>query len=365
MTLDFYFARRFLRAFGLVAGAFLGFLLLLEMVEQIRRFDTSDLGLREAFRLALLAAPETLYRILPLIVLLSTLVLCLGLARSSELVIARAAGRSALVSLTGPVAAVLVIGGVAVAAFNPIVAATTLQYEVAAARYAGAEASVLSVSEEGLWLRQGDDSGQTVIRAASASRDGTTLYGVTFLAFGPDGVPVRRIEADEARLVPGAWEIGPAKEWRLVGTANPEASAVGHATLSLPSDLTVERIRDSFGTPSAVPIWKLAGFIADLEAAGFAARQHRVWFQMELAQPLFLVAMLLVGAGFTMRHARLARTGQMVLLAILFGFALYLLRNLAQVLGESGQISAALAAWSPPVAGILASLGLLLHLEDG
>ncbi|MCX7646604.1 MAG: LPS export ABC transporter permease LptG [Rhodobacteraceae bacterium] len=365
MTLDLYFARRFLKAFGLVFGAFLGFLVLLEIVDQIRRFDTSEIGLPEALELALLAAPETLYRILPLIVLLSTLVLCLGLARSSELVIARAAGRSGLMSLAGPVVTVALLGAVAVAAFNPIVAATSLRYDERAARFAGAEASVLSVSDEGLWMRQGGAEGQTVIRAGRASRDGSRLYGLTFIEFDASGVPLRRIEAAEARLVPGAWELAGAKVWPLAGAGNPEAESVTHETLRLPSDLTIERIRDSFATPSAVPIWKLQAFISQLEAAGFSARQHRVWLQMELALPAFLVAMSLIGAGFTMRHARFGKTGQMVVLAIALGFGLYFLRNLAQVLGENGQIPPLFAAWSPPLAGILASLGLLLHLEDG
>ena len=40
MRLDLYFARRWLKAFALVGAAFFGFLLLVEIVEQIRRFDT-------------------------------------------------------------------------------------------------------------------------------------------------------------------------------------------------------------------------------------------------------------------------------------------------------------------------------------
>ena len=102
-----------------------------------------------------------------------------------------------------------------------------------------------------------------------------------------------------------------------------------------------------------------------LERAGFSARKHNVWFQMELALPLLLMAMVLVGAGFTMRHARSGQTGTMVLLAIVSGFAIFLLRNFAQVLGENGQIPVIAAAWSPPVAALLLALSLVLHLEDG
>jgi lipopolysaccharide export system permease protein len=86
---------------------------------------------------------------------------------------------------------------------------------------------------------------------------------------------------------------------------------------------------------------------------------------MELAQPLLMVAMVLVAAGFTMRHTRFGGTGQMVLYAMLTGFAIFFLRNFAQALGDSGQIPILVAAWSPPVAAILMSLGLILHLEDG
>jgi lipopolysaccharide export system permease protein len=75
--------------------------------------------------------------------------------------------------------------------------------------------------------------------------------------------------------------------------------------------------------------------------------------------------MVLVAAGFTMRHARFGKTGTMVMFAMLAGFVIFFVRNFAQVLGENGQIPVIAAAWTPPVAAIMLSLGLLLHLEDG
>jgi lipopolysaccharide export system permease protein len=224
--------------------------------------------------------------------------------------------------------------------------------------------SVLSLSENGLWLRQGSQDGQTVIKAARSDLDGTRLYAVTFLLYDPEGSPIQRIEADEAVLQPGAWALTNAKYWDLTAP-NPELVAEVKPTASLTSELTADRIRDSFGDPSAIPIWSLPGYIAKLEQAGFSARSHRVWLQMELALPLLLAAMVLVAAGFTMRHARVGNTAQRVILAVAGGFAIFFLRNFAQILGENGQIPVYLAAWTPPVAAILLALGLLLHLEDG
>ncbi len=365
MTLSLYIARRFATSFLLVFSGFFAVLFLIEMVEQVRRFAGAGLDLAETAELALLKVPESLYRILPMIAILASISLFLALARSSELVVVRAAGRSALRMLVSPLVVALLCGAVAVAALNPIVAGTGKRYETLSDRYRIGEGNVLSVTREGLWLRQGGPEGQTVIHAGRSNLDGTTLFDVTFIALAQESGPVARIDADMAELTPGAWLLRGAKEWRFAAGGNPEQDAVTHSQYRLASDLTAEQIRDSFGTPSSIAIWDLPAFITALERAGFSARKHNVWLQMELALPLLLATMVLVGAGFTMRHARSGRSGMMVLLAIVSGFAIFLLRNFAQVLGENGQIPVLVAAWSPPVAAALLSLSLVLHLEDG
>jgi lipopolysaccharide export system permease protein len=188
---------------------------------------------------------------------------------------------------------------------------------------------------------------------------------VSFITFGLEGKPQRRIEAASALLEDGAWTLTDAKVWPLSTALNPEAEAVFLPELQVNSSLTAAQIRDSFGTPSSVAIWDLPQFIERLQAAGFSARRHQVFLQMELALPIFLVSMVLIGAAFTLRHQRGGRTSLMVLSAILLSFAIYFLRNFSQILGESGQIPAMLAAWAPPLIAIGLSLGLLLHLEDG
>lgn len=364
MTINLYVARRFALLFLLILGVFFGMLLLLGMVEQVGRFASIRIGFGQLVGLAALKVPESLYRILPLIVILSAIALFLALARSSELVVIRASGRSALRLLVAPVTVALLLGVGAITVLNPLVAATKKQHEEMVQSYTNGEGNVLSVSSEGLWLRQGGGGQQMVIRAARANDDGTELTRVTFLEFDRDGHPLSRTEAGRADLEPGAWALTGVKRWNL-RDENPEATAVRSAEATIPSDLTPDKIRDSFGQPGAVPIWALPEFIRGLEAAGFSSRQHRVWLQMELALPLLFAGMVLLAAAFTMRHTRFGQTGLMVLFAVLSGFVMYFLRNFAQVLGENGQIPVVLAAWSPPVATILLALGLLLHREEG
>jgi len=253
---------------------------------------------------------------------------------------------------------------IGVAIVNPIVAATSREFEARSNAFKGRD-RVLTLGSTGLWLRQGDTASQTVIRAEAANLDGTELQNVTFLTFSQEGLPVERIAATNAVLTGGAWTMTDAKIWPLADVATPEASAELRPLYTISSTLTADQIRDSFGTPSSIPIWELPAFIQRLQTAGFSAQRHQVWLQMELAMPVFLVAMMMIGASFTVRHQRGGRTGLMVLFAIMLSFSTYFIRNFAQILGENGQLPAALAAWAPPLAAIGLALSFLLHKEDG
>jgi lipopolysaccharide export system permease protein len=365
MILHLYFVRRTLGAMAMVVGILVILILMIEMLEQIRIFGRADLSLGTLFYLSMLRVPFTLYTIFPVTVVISALVLFLGLARSSELVVTRASGRSAMRALQAPLLVAFLMGVLVVAVLNPLMATTSRHFEQLKAEYLDQKVQTFSVSDEGLWLRQGNEDGQVVIRARQANFDGSNLFDVTFLGFSADGDPAFRIEAESAQLEPNVWNIKNAKRWPLNSTTNPEAASETFETLELPTSLTLDEIHDTFGTPSTVPIWEIPDFIDRLEKAGFSARAYRMWLQSELALPLTLVAMMLIGAGFTMRHTRFGNTASLVMTALLLAFAFFFLRNFASILGENGQIPIALAAWAPPSAVILAALALLLHLEDG
>ncbi|WP_386681992.1 LPS export ABC transporter permease LptG [Loktanella sp. R86503] len=364
MILDRYFARRFAKVFGAIFAIFVVILTFLGLADNLRRYGSDAGSFRDILDLALLDAPNGVYQILPLIVIIASISMFLGLARSSELVVTRAAGRSGLRLLVAPLVVAVLIGAIGVALLNPVVAATSRAFESKVASLDGG-GSVLSLSSSGLWLRQGDADGQTVIHAARTNLSGTTLWDATFLTFDPDGMPQSRIEANIAVLNDGKWTLNGVKSWPLDTEATPEAEATQMTSTTISSSLTADQIRNNFGTPSSISIWDLPAFIKRLQSAGFSAQRHIVWFQMELSQPLFLGAMMLIGAAFTMRPQRGGKVGLNVMSAIMLAFTIYFIRNFAQILGENGDVPAALAAWAPPLAAAGVALGILLQREDG
>ncbi|MEM6657894.1 MAG: LPS export ABC transporter permease LptG [Pseudomonadota bacterium] len=366
MILDRYFARRFLQSFVVIGSIFLTLMILIDLIEQSRRFESVDLSFGRLLQLTLLNTPAAVSEMLPLLVILSTIALFVGLARTSELVVTRAIGRSGIRALAAPVLLALAIGTLAVALLNPIAAATSEEYRRLSDSYRNDGNSALSISREGLWLRQGSGAEQSVIHARGTSNGDTLgLNDVTIITFSSDGKPTQQIVADRAELNDGTWILMQAKAWSLEDGRNPETNAEVHAQLRLPTTLTRQRILDTLGQQDSVSVYDLPQLIQDLRQAGFSTKQYEVWLQVQLARPLFLVSMVLIGAAFTMRHVRFGGTGVAVLTAVLLGFAIYFVRNFAQILGENGQLPIYVAAWAPPFAAILLSLGLLLHAEDG
>src|SRR5690606_33600881 len=90
VILQLYLARRWLRQFAVIAGAFLAILFLIDLIEQIRRFGPQGVGLPGTAAMAALNIAGGFYSILPLITLLSGIALFLSLSRSSEMVAIRA-----------------------------------------------------------------------------------------------------------------------------------------------------------------------------------------------------------------------------------------------------------------------------------
>ncbi len=370
-TLALYIARRFL---SITIATFLAVFMLVvivDLVELMRANRRGGADFGDLIGMALLHAPSVTITAAPFTVLLSAMMCFALLARSSELVVTRAAGVSAWRLLTPAVVAAGALGVFAFAVYNPAASAFASRFELLEQRYFDRTSSSLAVSAGGLWLRQGGEDGQTVIRAKRASGNIDRLWDVSIFQFDPDDELYRRINARTAVLQHRAWRLNGVHFWELEELPSSETSAKAQTLasqvdeMSIGTDLTVERIQDSFAAPQTISFWDLPGFIGLLEDSGFASNRHRMHWHSLLASPVVFIAMVLIGAAFSMRHARFGGLGIMALGCVMAGFGFFILSDIATALGASGTVPVIVAAWAPPISAILFALGLLLHLEDG
>ena len=369
-TLSLYVARRYLGAFLAAFATVFLIVLLVDLVEQLRRAAGSEAGFDTVLALAALRAPSLMLEVLPFLALLSAVACFARLARASELVVTRAAGVSVWRLIAPAVAVAALIGAAGFTLLNPLASSLLARFETLEARHLEARSSLLSISDNGLWLRQSGGAGQSVIHAPRANADGTNLWDVTVFRFEEADRLSGRIAARRAVLGEGEWELYDVTRWDFpedAAEAGVERAPRPRETaeMRLPTELTREQILESFASPRSISYWSLPAFIEALEAAGFSATRHRMHWQSQTATPALLAAMVLIGAAFSMRHARFGGLGAMALGALAAGLGYFFLAELTEAFGASGRIPPPLAAWIPPAAMAMLATGLLLHLEDG
>ena len=214
MLLHIYFAGKFAKNFAITLSIFIIFMLLIDIIEQLRRFAVS-IDYIEIFFLALLNLPGSVYQVLPLIIILSSAWTFLSLARNSELIVFRAAGKSSISMLITPVILSLLIGVLAISFLNPIVASTSKKYADVKSKLVDGQETTISIGTEGLWLRQADETGHTVIRAKRANSDATELYDVTLIKLSDDKLPISRVEAEILTLNDSMWTAKNSTIWPI------------------------------------------------------------------------------------------------------------------------------------------------------
>ncbi|MGG5887806.1 LPS export ABC transporter permease LptG [Falsiroseomonas sp. HC035] len=371
-TLTGYVARGFLGATLLVMAALIGLVALFDFIELLRRAATRPgVGFEIPLEIAAMRLPFVALQILPFAILLGGIIAFWRLTRSSELIVARAAGISAWGFLTGPLVVAVLLGMLGTFGISPISSALLARAERMDQNFLRTGGGLTSLAGGRLWLRQSDRaldpqgvaiiSGRPVAMTAVPSGSGPRfeLQEVTIWRLSADDRPLARIEAPSARLSDGAWVMEAAVSFGADRMAAPPAR------IALPTELTPDRIQDSFASPETLDFWALPGFIAVLEAAGFSAVRHRIQFQSLLALPALALGMALLAAGFSMRQTRRGGVAQMIGGGVAAGFALFVLDKVSNEMGEAGSLPVLLAAWAPTLAGLLLALALLLHLEDG
>lgn len=356
-TLGSYFSRQFLKTIFLVFATVFALVYTLDFVELMRRAgDTEGATAPLMAQLALFRTPAIAEQVMPFAVLFGSMAALLQLSRKLELVIARTAGVSAWQFLQPGLLVALVIGIVSVTVYNPVSALLKQQASALETRIFSRQ---LQSGGKPIWIRQKSLDGQAIIRADGAVNDSTAITGVTIYAFDPSGAFNQRIEAREATLHEGFWELKDARV--LSATEEPHS----YERFIVASSLEPSQVRQSFIDPDEVPFWNLKETIERMEQADINTTAYRLHFDVLLARPLLFIAMVFVAASVSLRFFRFGGVAMMVLGGVAAGFMLYVATELMAELGASGIISSVVAAWFPAVVGSLLGTLALLYQEDG
>ena len=359
-TLSRYFGMRFLTS---VVGSFIGVVALAAMIDYVelmrRGADWPNATPWILAKISMYRVPQLTERIMPFSVLVGAMSCYLSLSRRLELVVARAAGVSAWQFVAPAIIGAFVFGTVATTLYNPVAAVLHERSKRLEVDMLGENMSALQSNVSGFWVRQKSAEGAAIINASSSREQGAVLGGVTVYTFDTDGHFQSRIEAKSATLQRGYWELNEARVY-----ASGKAPDI-EDTYRVATNLTLEQVRESFATPETVPFWQLPNYIEMADRAGLGAAGYRLQYQLLLARPFLLAAMVMLAASVSLRFFRFGGVQKMVLSGITAGFLLFVLSKITEDMSKSELMSPIAAAWIPTIVGGLTGFVALLYQEDG
>ncbi|MEO5362952.1 MAG: LPS export ABC transporter permease LptG [Magnetococcus sp. DMHC-8] len=356
-----YLLRLFLTGLGQITGLFIGLFLLIDGIENMRRFslkptfDWEDMLLMMLFRL-----PDFVTLLLPSIALLTVLMVLARLSRQNEITVMRASGVS-LYRILIP----FLLGGLGVAIGQLAMQDHLVPWSKQAAqtledRFLGYENPV-QADMDNVWLKAMSPEGERqLIHLQQALPDERVLLNVTVFAWDADQRLRSHLQARSARLEQGRWTLSQG----IIHQYGERVTAEKFAQRPWPVILEADQLNRTAINPDFLSFEQVRHLIERTEREGYDATRLWVLLHGRLSQPATTLAAILLAFPFTLRLPRRGGVTRSLLLGLLIGFAMFVVINLSQALGLGGRLPPVLSAWAPVF--FFTGIGgfLLIHLAD-
>lgn len=341
--LSLYVIRRVLISF-MVAGAAVGSLLwLLQMLDRLEDGLSGAMDIAVVAMQSVLAVPEALVDLLPVITILATAAAMSGFQARNELTIMRAAGVS-----IWRITAVVLIPGFGVA----LLALAALQWVIPNVQQGPERLLGQSLGESGLWhpwhglwVRQGDE-----FLNVQSLRLGRIPTGIDVYQFAPDGPLLRHISAEQALVEPdGRWRL----EEALVRDYG--RSDGGYASrrdeLVWNSFLSARQLELLLRSPASLPLADLWRYVQGLKQRDQEVAEFEMVLWRRLALPLSCLGMVLAAMATAAVPLKSRAVSVRVVAAMALGLGF-------QMLAEVASYAGLVMAWPVPAVALTPPLVL-------
>lgn len=358
--INLYFSRVFLFWILIVTSVALFIVSLVELAEYSRRLiKDATVSFADIIQLVLLKYPQHIQIILPFVIFIAAIITFSKLNRTSEITIVRNLGIAIRQIIAGFSTVIVAIFILLIVVIDPISSIFIQKHEEMESRVFSSKNVMISVFENGIWLRENPDNRQSIINLKKIDLDNKVFFNVTFHNFSDRHGMQERIFARRAQILKGEWAL----ENVTIFTLGKGAKFVD--TFQLKTYLTFQKILESNLPPEFLTFWQLPNYIKLLQKSGLSAtryslRWHSIWGSLGV-----FFAMIYLAGAFSLRPIRHGGTATLVALAVFSGLTFYFLNNVVLALGLAEKLPVFIAVWCPTIIIVLLSHTLILQLEEG
>jgi len=308
--------------------------------------------------MSLLNIPSVIELTLPISLIVGSMLCFETWNRSNEFVVSRGFGRSIWAILSPVSFAAGMIGLLFVVLVNPIGSLTSREYEKQMGELFGSGQQRMSVSADGIWLRDTPPTGQFIINGDMLDVDTAQIMNPTIYTFSEKNELDLRIRASSMQLTDTGWIIDGATLWQNDG------DRMERDMMMLPSGLAALDLGLSSEPPKTIPFVSLPAFINLLESAGLPTIEHRLHFHKLLSLPFLMIGLAMLSARATLTNMTRGRRAKLFTRGIIIAVSIFLFAHFMQILGTSLRLPAIVAAWAPAIIVMILGAILLARMDE-
>lgn len=329
--------------------------IILNLFEEIEFFKNENTSLLLPIALTALYIPNMMIKLLPFIILISSMWFLLQLRNSKDLLTLKVFGYSNFKIFFILAFTSFIFGWIILFAVNPITSAMIKYYEQAKSEFSKDVDHLISINKNGLWIKENINNNYRIISADETKDE--ILKNITIYNLDNKHMLAEKIHSKTADISDQNWVL---KEVIIHTFENGITSHKKYEEYSIFSQYDHDKIKNLLKNFDAMSFLDLILNYNSLRDRGYNKSYLDQNLNSMLSMPFFLFLMTALAAIFTLNTLKKSNNFAFIITGLISCVAIYYFKDLSLALGQTNRISLSLAVWMPVAAiGLFSSIGVL------
>lgn len=309
--------------FRLYCGYFIGILLLLigvlilsNIFDLLQKFKDIYIPSHSFWKLVLYKIPYLVNEVASLLSFIAMLFFLRRLTKHNELITILCNGIHIWRVIAVPFFAAIILGIILITICNPIGTLGLHKYEYLKAKLFKKPATNLSISKSGLLFLENYQGNKRIIQAGSIDVVNNKLNKIIILSLDNENNFIKRIDAQYGVLIDNNFTLTSVK----FSDGN---SFKKYEHLTVPTNLSISNLLNSFITPEMIAIWDLPDTIKQLVKFGLPITNYQIYFYKQLFKPIIMATTVILAACFFSLRQRDNSQEKILVIGLFLGFIIY------------------------------------------
>ena len=334
-----YIASIFLKNLFYISLIFLGLTFILNFFEELKFFESYDVGIRYPILLTFLNSPSILFELFPFIFLIAIKFFYIHLNEKNELEIFRNHGIDNLKVLSLLSVCTFISGVLILLIFYTFSSNLKNHYLNLKNKFSSENEYLAVVNENGLWIKEEINGTSNIIHAKKFNKNKIEDITITQFISATDNINI--ITAKNADISSKNWLLNKVKVVDKLSISNK------YENISYTSSFDGEIISNLFSNLNSLNIYQLNLLISNYSKIGYSTTDVNVHLNKLYSLPIFYLLMTILGLLIMMKFTFIKTKFFTIIVGVSVSVFVYYINYFSSLFGANETIPIILSIWLP------------------